>query len=131
MKIKCTQCNHPFESLIIDPEIAWKEVYTLLLKHVAKHHPKENQIAASEMQKVGLALVGFCTIATFCEIEEPAPKWLEDHITDMQDCIMQAIGFDPTDEDNEDSEENNEESVLVEEESTDTPIESNPTALID
>ncbi len=111
MIMLCSKCGTRFESLIVDRELAWKELYTTSAKHIQHRHKGMFE----EMQKAVMisitSLTTFMHVSEFCTIPEEEVI-LQAIVEKAQDIVMAAIGFDPEDdeddviEDDEDSIEN-------------------------
>lgn len=110
MKIICKKCGEIFESLIIDKQLAWNEIFKASGKHVQHRH----KAMFEEMQKAVITAVGALTVAMhteeFCIIPEDEVRLMA-IITTSQDVVMAAIGYDPANEEDEEFEDEDEDSV--------------------
>lgn len=112
MRISCSKCNTQFESLIIDKDIAWKEIFTKSTNHLKFKHPA---MFEEMKQTVAIAIGAITTFLHFSEfvtIPEDETEILE-RIEKCQEVGMTALGFDP--EDDEDDEEFEDDDIPAEE----------------
>ena len=104
MRVKCSKCDIPFESLIIDQDIAWKEILTKSSNHIKFKHPA---MFAEMSQTVAICmthLTSFMHVSEFMIVGEDE-KEIQERLEKCQEVVMTAIGFDPMDDDEEDDEE--------------------------
>lgn len=120
MKVGCVRCNKVFESLVIEPEIAWKDIFTEVQKHVVKKHPKFNQKILDSATKAQITIFSYIVI-TQTTLTTEDNKWLDKRIGQMRDVIMRLIGYEPIEEEEETQEEEQEEENNNKEEE-ETPI---------
>lgn len=118
MTISCSKCGHSITSVIIDKELAWKECFDRLGKHVLRQHALVFNAVQQGIQKVMVAVaVNMMTeeCATIPEEEE----FVLAHLDGMQELIMMAAGFDaeaseePEDDEEDEEEDNDSEELEV------------------
>lgn len=101
MKLICSKCGTTFSSLIIDQELAYKEVFNKSVKHITTSH----RAMFEEMQKsvaIGVgALTTFMHLSEFCLIPEDQIR-LTAAMEQAQELILACVGYDPEEDDEED-----------------------------
>ena len=101
MIILCSKCGERFESLIIDQELAYKEVFGASCRHVKTKHPAMfAEMARAIAVSVG-ALTTFMHFEEFVVVPEDESK-IQEGIAKSQEVVMAAMGFDPEDDEDED-----------------------------
>ena len=104
MIILCSKCGERFESLIIDQELAYKEVFNTSCRHVKTKHPA----MFAEMAKMVAMCVGamatFMHFNEFAVVPEDEAK-IQEGIVKNQEVVMAAMGFDPEDDEDEEEDE--------------------------
>src|ERR1035437_1378504 len=104
MIILCSKCGERFESLIIDQELAYKEVFTASCRHVkTKHSAMFAEMARAIAVSVG-AMTTFMHFEEFVVVPEDETK-IQEGIMKNQEVVMVAIGFDPEEEEDEEEDE--------------------------
>lgn len=114
MRIACVKCGKPFESLIINQELAWKEIYGLALKHIMRQH---NDVAAKLQGDVARLMVAASVYMTVSEalLVPEDEKFIAAHMEELQEVLMSAAGFDAEDIPDEEELEEDEPNEEVEE----------------
>ena len=93
MTLFCQRCGEKFDSLIIDQNIAMREVTERIVKHcIAKHH-EAFKLLQEGIVKVSLAAGGFLTLTELARVPEDE-KFVIDKLSECQDILMAAVGFD-------------------------------------
>lgn len=107
MRTACKMCGYQFESLILDKEMAFKEIEEKSTRHVAQKHPGE----CKEMQKaVAVIMPALLRVLHFGEfVMVPTDEeFVEARIDKSRDIVMAALGYDPEDMYEEEEEEEGE-----------------------
>jgi hypothetical protein len=116
MIINCARCNRPFQSAMVDPEQAWKELLLHLTKHVETKHPNTfRRVTEKELPRAIMALTEVYTVDSLVVVPE-SEEWIQQHISDQEDIVMMSIGYDPEDEDqieDDDDEDEGQEPILI------------------
>lgn len=116
MRISCVKCGKGFESLIVDRELAWKELYGTSLKHTMRQHP---EIAAKLQAEVGKLMVAASVFMTASEtlVIPENEEFINKHLEGLQEIVMSAAGFDVDDvvEEEEEIDDDDLEEEIVEE----------------
>ena len=104
MIILCSKCGERFESLIIDQELAYKEVFNTSCRHVKTKHPAMfAEMARAIAVSVG-AMTTFMHFEEFVVVPEDETK-IQEGIMKNQEVVMVAMGFDPEEEEDEEEDE--------------------------
>ena len=95
MRLICAKCGHVFESLIIDKEIAWQDVSKQSVDHVRKSHRAiaENLAKAVTIASINLAVVAHANEFLVIPEEE---EFCQAKVSNAIEIVMTAIGFDPS-----------------------------------
>jgi len=100
----CKKFGKAFESLIIDQELAYKEVFNASVKHVQQHH----RVMFMDMQQsvaIGVnALTTFMHFNEFCLISEDQTR-LTAGLEQAQELVMACLGYDPDGDEDDDGDE--------------------------
>ncbi len=108
MKILCSKCGDKFESLIIDQDMAFKEVMTSSMKHCRTKHKDQFELVGKAIA-IGMAnLTNFMHIDEFCVIPEDE-EVVKGKVESMIETVMLGVGFDPEEDDEEETEDEVEE----------------------
>lgn len=102
MKILCSKCGEAFTSVIIDQDIAFKEVLVASMKHCRHKHKEQFELVGKAIA-VGMAnLTNFMHIDEFCVIPEDE-EIIQGKVESMIETVMLGVGYDPQeDEEGED-----------------------------
>ena len=92
MHLYCSRCNEKFDSLIIDKNIALKEITDRLVKHIALRHTEILQVLNQAIVKVSMAAGGFLTLTELATIPDEE-QFIKDKLSECQDVMMAAIGY--------------------------------------
>jgi hypothetical protein len=103
MIIFCSKCEEKFESLIIDRKLAMKELVTKSMDHVRKKHREVFELLAMGIQKASTNLACYMHFDECVMIPEDE-RFIIEQIDEAQDMVMMAVGFDPTEEEEEEDE---------------------------
>ena len=116
MRIGCNKCTSMFESLIVIPDQAWKEIFEKLMTHTVNEHPEFYAQVNQEATIASATVVSYVLVSKLAKTVE-ANKWLKEHMSKIQDAIMSVAGYDRTDEEEEeeDEEEDNTEDEVPDE----------------
>jgi heterodisulfide reductase subunit C len=106
MRIICSKCGEVFESLIIDKEIAYKEVFDKSCKHVVKNHHAMYMTMGKAVGVSVNALTSFMHLSEFVVIPESEVR-IQALMEQAQEIVMTAVGFEreEDDEENDDGED--------------------------
>jgi hypothetical protein len=96
-----------FESLIVIPDQAWKEIFEKLMTHTVKEHPEFYQVINQEATIASATVVSYVLVSKLAKTVEPN-KWLEEHMSKIQDTIMGIVGYDRVNDEEEEEEEDTE-----------------------
>ena len=103
MIITCSKCGEKFESLIIDREIAYTEIFNASCKHVKnKHNAMFLEMARAVAVSLG-ALTTFLHFNEFILVREEE-TFVVDKVEQAQEVVLAAMGFDPEEEEDEEDE---------------------------
>lgn len=116
MKVGCVRCNKVFESLVIEPETAWKDIFTELTNHMNTKHPKYNRIVLEAAAKGQMAICSYLVITQTAKAVIDGNVWLDTRVDELRDSIMRLIGYEPIEEEEIQEEEKEEENNNKEEE---------------
>jgi predicted transcriptional regulator len=104
MIILCSKCGERFESLIIDQELAYKEVFNASCRHVkTKHAAMFAEMARAIAVSIG-AMTTFMHFEEFVVVPEDETK-IQEGIMKNQEVVMVAMGFDPEDDEEDEDED--------------------------
>ena len=103
MVILCSKCGERFESVIVDRDLAIKELSTTSTDHVRRKHRETFELLAKGIQKVSIAVATFMHFDECVTVPEEE-KYILEKLDEVQELVMMAVGFDP-DEIEEDEEE--------------------------
>ncbi len=104
MKIICSKCGEVFESLILDQEIAFKDVLTHSMKHCNKKHREQFELVGKAVA-IGMAnLTNFMYIDEFVLIPEDE-MLISEKVEKMIETVMLGVGYDPKEDDNDEEED--------------------------
>ena len=104
MRLVCSKCGHLVESLIIDQDLAWQEVFGSLNKHVLRQHPEVMGALTQAVKKVA-AMLGAYMVINECAVVPEDQTYIINALDEMQVTVMMGIGYDPNDEEEEEEEE--------------------------
>lgn len=119
MKVGCVRCNKVFESLVIEPETAWKDIFTELTNHMNQKHPKYNKIVLETAAKGQMAIFSYLVITQTAKAITDGNVWLDTRVDELRDNIMRLIGYEPVEDEEIETEEEEKEDNKEEEE---TPV---------
>lgn len=94
MKILCSKCGHVIESVIIERELAWAELFANLNKHIMRQHPQVMNVLTQAVKKVA-AMLGAYMVMSECAVIPEDQDYVNNRMEEMQDLVMMGIGFDP------------------------------------
>jgi hypothetical protein len=104
VRVKCSKCDTPFESLIIDRDIAWKEILTKSSNHIKFKHPAMFQEMSQTIAITITHLTTFMHMNEFVIVGEEETE-IQERLEKCREVVMGAIGYDPMDDDIEFDEE--------------------------
>ena len=107
MRVTCSKCETPFESLIIDQDIAWREILTKSSNHIKFKHPAMFQEMSQTIAITMTHLTTFMHMNEFVIVGEEE-KEIQERLEKCQEVVMSAIGFD-VDEDEDEFEDDEDE----------------------
>lgn len=117
MIINCARCNRPFESAMVNPEEAWKELLLHVTRHVEKKHPKTfRRVTQEELPRAIMALTEIYTVDQLIVVPE-SENWIPEHLDVAEDIVMTAVGYDPEEEEEEEDGED-----LEDDDTADIPL---------
>jgi hypothetical protein len=114
MKVRCSKCDTPFESLIIDQDIAWKEILTKSSNHIKFKHPDMFKEMSQTVAITMTHLTAFMHISEFTIVGEEEIE-IQNRLETCQEVVMAAIGFDSEEEEFEDDEDEEDDDIPAEE----------------
>jgi len=94
MTVQCNFCSHQITSLIVDRQLAMKEVTDLILEHMKRQHHNELFQHKVNGQRAFLMMgvhMMYNDLVTIPDGEE----WLQEMIDQNEDGMMKVLGFDP------------------------------------
>lgn len=97
MVLLCSKCGHRFESLIVDRDLAVKELFKSLTDHGKAKHRENMQMLAKGCVMVTAAMSFVLTIDEMAVIPEDE-TYLQETRTKFVDTIMSGMGYDPEEE---------------------------------
>ena len=102
MIIYCSKCGEKFYSLIIDQDIAYREVFNKSTQHVKNKH---SDLFKEMLKAAGASMAALTTYMHFDEfvIVPDTENKITEIIEKAQEIVMAALGYDPGEE--EDDEE--------------------------
>jgi hypothetical protein len=106
MTLLCSKClsahgrERAFTSNNPDIAVAWKEVYVSLNQHYHSRHPKTADRVDDKIAKLVMLVEGYTRISEFAEIPEGQDELL-DQMEEMEDAILDAIGYENEEEETE------------------------------
>jgi hypothetical protein len=109
MILLCSKCltahgrERAFTSNNPDTAIAWKDVYVAIVQHYNSRHPKTADRVNEKISKLLMLVEGYVRISEFAEIPEDQDELL-DQMEEMEDAIMEAIGYETEEEPDEGAE---------------------------
>lgn len=103
MKLTCKFCGYQFESLILDKEIALKELETKSTRHIQQKHEDKLQQLATAIQVANYSLTSFMHFDNCVFIPEDE-TFVQGQIDKRQEIVMVALGYDPKLEEEEEEE---------------------------
>lgn len=126
MRISCIACGKEYQSLLIEQEKAWMEVYGNIIQHVSLSHPKLFEKLRSTTLNAQMAIATYLSIAqTVKEVETKTNPWLDSRLEKLVDSIMLAIGYEVAqDEEEEEEKEEKEEGDEETETEQSDPLET-------
>jgi len=105
MRIVCSKCGEQFESLIVDRDLALKELETASSKHIHRRHKETYEQVAKAIAVCSVAIARLLHM-TECVVIPEEEGYILEKIDEAQELVMMAIGYDPEeDEEDEDEEE--------------------------
>lgn len=119
MRISCIVCGKEYQSLLIEQEKAWAEVYGNMIQHVSLSHPKLFKDLQSTSVNAQMAIATYVSIVHVVKETERSP-WLNSRLEKIVDSIMLAIGYEVA-QDEEEEEEKEEKEDTDEETETEQP----------
>jgi hypothetical protein len=114
MRVSCSKCNLVFESLIIDQDIAWKEILTKTSNHIKFKHLEMFKEMSQAVAVTMSHLTAFMHMSEFMIISDEE-KEIQERLEKCQEVVMTAIGFDPYDEDEDEDEDLEDNEIPAEE----------------
>jgi hypothetical protein len=93
-----------FKSLIITPDMAWKDVFEKLMTHVVKEHPQFYAQVNQETINASAIIVTYVLVGTLVNVLEEN-QWLKERAEKMRDTIMGIVGYEPIEDEEEEEEE--------------------------
>lgn len=112
MLMLCSKCGARFESLIVDRDLAFKEIMGVSMKHVQHRHKDMFNEMGKSMAICMAALSNFMHLSEFCIVPEEEEK-IQDNMEQMQELVMVGIGFDPEEDEEDDNEGDEEEGEQI------------------
>lgn len=97
MVILCSKCGHRFESLIIDKEVAAKQLIQKLSDHALAKHRDGFQLLQKGAALATAALGQFMFLDELAIIPEQE-TFLAECMEKCQDVVMTALGYDAEDD---------------------------------
>lgn len=112
MKILCKVCGKTFESVIVDRDLAFREVEEMSTQHVRLHHKELFAAVAKGVQKCSFALARILHFDN-CAVIPDDESYAIGKIEGTEELVMLALGYDPDVEEEEEEEEDddNEEEI--------------------
>jgi hypothetical protein len=109
MRASCTKCGYQFESLDIGQERAFKEIEEKSTRHVKQKHGETVSLLSRATMECVVAMARLLHFNEFVMVPEEEDFILE-QLSEAQDMVMMAIGFDP-EEGEEEAEEDDPDDV--------------------
>lgn len=126
MKVLCSKCGAVFDSVILDKELRIKQILQKLSEHALRKHNQNFQLLNKGLVKAVSCLSSLMLIDEFAVIPEDQTELQELH-DDFEVIVMQSIGYDPDEIEDDDAVSDDEiedsEEVTEVEVPTDTPQE--------
>ena len=104
MIILCSKCGKRFESLIIDQNLAFKEISNASLRHIKVDHSAMFHEMSKAIAVSVIAMSTFMHFDEFVIVPEDELK-IQEGLGKNQEIVMAAIGFDPDEEEDEEEDE--------------------------
>jgi hypothetical protein len=102
MRASCTKCGYQFESVDIGQERAFKEIEEKSTRHVKQKHGETVSLLSKATMECVVSMARLLHFNEFVIVPEEENFILE-QLSEAQDTVMMAIGFDP--EEGEEEEE--------------------------
>lgn len=112
MRVACKKCAYILESLILKQDEALKDLANKSTRHIAKEHKTDMEQMQKAVAIVMPALLEVMHFQEFMFVPE-AETFLLEKLGKERDIVMAALGYDPSedDEDEEDEEETEDDGV--------------------
>ena len=104
MQSSCKFCETMFISLIIDRELAFKQISEKMLEHAKRKHKEEVEQLARQIAMTQVALGQYMAFSKFGKFntDEESSRWAyTEKVQKCLDIVMAAIGFEPTEQEGE------------------------------
>lgn len=100
MIIVCSKCGEKFESLIVDRDLALKELEGASSRHV---HKKHRELYEQVAKAIAICSVSIARVVhmTECMVVPEEETYIQEKIDEAQEIVMIAVGFDPEEEEEE------------------------------